>query len=89
MSAGEAEAASAVGAFAGPGNVLNFAAFYRFADVWVSLMLAVGAAHGTFGWDGRENGTDALHAVAEAHVEVPFVPDCEWLNAVGDGMFWE
>src|SRR5437899_4077077 len=65
MCAGEAEAATAIGTFTSPCDVLKFAAFDGFANVGIAFVRTVGAAHSAFRRDGRENRGNAFHAITE------------------------
>ena len=50
----------------------------------IAAVRAVGAAHRALGCDGGEDGRHALHALAEAHVEIPFVIRAKRIHAARD-----
>src|SRR3954462_3069192 len=86
MAASKTKAASAVLTFRRPHDGLGFAFGNRFTDAWIAAVRAVGAVESFFRRNGAENWSDAGHALAKAHVIVPFVLDCKWLHAASDGM---
>ena len=90
MSAGEAEAASAVFALDCPCDVLRkFELEDCFFLLGVACVRAVAALGGLVRRDCAEDGGDALHVFAEAHVVVPFVGGAEGFYAVADRVFWK
>src|SRR5262245_13888242 len=79
MAAGEAEAASALGALASPCNYLQLTASHRFADGGVAFVGAIPPAHCALGGDGAEQRRDSLHAFTKPDVKVPLIANRERL----------
>ena len=84
--AGEAEAAAAVGANVGPGDMLCLAGLHLIQDGVIPVMrfgfFAIPAASDGFHiGQGRQHRRDPLHVLNEAHVIVPLVVDLERLDA--------
>src|SRR5205814_1655373 len=83
VAAGAAEAAGAVGVLADPHDVLDLVLADALADLGIAAVRVVLALAGAVGGDGGEDGGDALHPFAEAHVVVPLVIGRERPHAVG------
>ena len=89
---GEAEAATLVVVFAAlvdPGDMLRFLAATALRTVGFAGVRTVFPFHGRIRGDRAEDRRDALHALAEAHVEIPLVIRLEFFDPVGGLVFRE
>ena len=89
VSSGESEAATTVRALVGPGQMLYFTPLKGGLYVLVAGVKSISPSHGAGGRVRGENGSDPLHFLPEAHVEVPFITNLEWLNTACDRVFWK
>src|SRR5262249_31907546 len=86
MRTGETEAPSAIRARRGPGDMRGFAAGDELAHGGVAFMRTVLAAGGVGCGYSRKDRSHVFHAVAEAHVKIPFVVELEGADAARDRM---
>lgn len=87
VSAGETEAAAAIGVFRYPHDVLGRLVRDQLAHGGIASVGIILAAHRARRRYIRENRGDAFHPGAEAHVEIPFIVRRKRLHAACDGVY--
>ena len=86
VTAGESESTATVLVFRNPHHMLEVAASNGCAGIGRGIVMVVLFGNYIEWRNGGEDRRDALHALAEAHIEIPLVVDAERFDSVGDGV---
>ena len=87
--AGKTEAAAAIGALKGPGNMLEIAGRHALAHMRVAAVGPIPAPHGFGRGHIRQDRRHAFHVLGKPHVEIPFIIRLKGLYPAGNGVFGE